>query len=135
MISYNLTCDYGHSFEGWFSSSADYDNQQARGLVSCPYCHSGSVKKALMAPNVTAKSNQKTSQGKAGSNSAEKEDVPPQHNDQQQMMTQIPSEAPKMPPEIQHEMQEKMGEMLSEMRKFQKVVETHCDDVGDGFAV
>ena len=43
MIRYALACDAGHEFEGWFGSSADYDDQRARGLLSCPLCDSGQV--------------------------------------------------------------------------------------------
>lgn len=57
MIVFDLKCGSSHVFEAWFGSSADYDDQQARGLVSCPICGDGSVVKAVMAPNVGAKGN------------------------------------------------------------------------------
>ncbi|MFC3076719.1 DUF1178 family protein [Phenylobacterium terrae] len=53
MIRYALACDAGHEFEGWFGSSTDYDDQSARGLLSCPVCESGQVRKQIMAPAVT----------------------------------------------------------------------------------
>jgi len=52
MIRYNLICALDHEFEGWFSSSADYDEQAASGLLSCPACGTKKVKKAIMAPAV-----------------------------------------------------------------------------------
>lgn len=52
MIRYALTCDHNHEFEGWFGSSSDYDDQQARGLVECPVCASKQVRKQIMAPAV-----------------------------------------------------------------------------------
>jgi hypothetical protein len=52
MIKYALTCDHEHGFEGWFGSSSDYDDQQARGLLECPLCGSHDVRKAIMAPAV-----------------------------------------------------------------------------------
>jgi hypothetical protein len=52
MIRYALTCDHGHEFEGWFGSSADYDDQQGRGLLECPVCTSKAVRKQIMAPAV-----------------------------------------------------------------------------------
>jgi hypothetical protein len=58
MIVFDLKCATGHVFEAWFGSSGDYDDQQARGLVTCPLCGDGSVVKAVMAPNVAAKGNQ-----------------------------------------------------------------------------
>jgi hypothetical protein len=52
MIRYALICDHDHEFEGWFGASADFDDQQARGLVECPVCASKTVRKAIMAPAV-----------------------------------------------------------------------------------
>lgn len=60
MIVYDLSCDHGHRFEGWFGSSADFAAQQERGLVTCPECGSPVVMKAPMAPAVPAKGNAQT---------------------------------------------------------------------------
>ena len=58
MIIFDLKCEgQGHVFEAWFGSSADYADQQARGLISCPLCGDGRVGKAVMAPAVSAKGN------------------------------------------------------------------------------
>ncbi len=57
MIVYDLQCEGGHRFEGWFGSSSDFEDQNARALVSCPTCGSSGVEKAPMAPAVPAKSN------------------------------------------------------------------------------
>jgi hypothetical protein len=52
MIKYALVCEHEHGFEGWFGSSADYDDQSARGLLECPLCASRAVRKQIMAPAV-----------------------------------------------------------------------------------
>ncbi|HXA38022.1 MAG TPA: DUF1178 family protein [Phenylobacterium sp.] len=52
MIRYALICEHEHEFEGWFGASADFDDQQARGLLECPACGSKAVRKAIMAPAV-----------------------------------------------------------------------------------
>ncbi|BDI61189.1 DUF1178 family protein [Qipengyuania nanhaisediminis] len=57
MIVFDLHCAHGHTFEGWFGSSADYEEQSARGLVTCPECGSDTVGKAPMAPAVPVKGN------------------------------------------------------------------------------
>jgi hypothetical protein len=57
MIVYDLSCTEGHRFEGWFGSSADFEDQCARGLLACPSCGSSEVSKAPMAPAVPAKGN------------------------------------------------------------------------------
>ncbi len=58
MIVFDLACPQGHVFEIWFGSSADYEDQRARGLVSCPFCGATEIAKAVMAPNIAAKGNQ-----------------------------------------------------------------------------
>jgi hypothetical protein len=52
MIRYALRCDRDHGFEAWFGSSEDYDEQEARGLVECPFCASHAIRKQIMAPAV-----------------------------------------------------------------------------------
>jgi len=52
MIRYALICEHEHAFEGWFGSSADYDDQHARGLLECPVCATRAVRKQIMAPAV-----------------------------------------------------------------------------------
>ena len=72
MIRYSLHCDHGHEFEGWFSSSADFDSQMDRGLVTCPFCESRNIGKLLMAPNVaTARKKDETKAHVAGAVRAE----------------------------------------------------------------
>ena len=53
MIRYALVCEHAHTFEGWFGSSVDYDDQAARGLVACPFCETTSVAKQIMSPAVS----------------------------------------------------------------------------------
>lgn len=48
----NLQCGEGHGFEGWFASHDDYDEQRARGLLSCPVCNSAEVSKLPSAPRL-----------------------------------------------------------------------------------
>jgi hypothetical protein len=59
MIRYNLRCDKGHAFESWFQNSGAYDSQVKRKLVTCPQCDSAKVEKAIMAPQIGRKGNQK----------------------------------------------------------------------------
>jgi len=60
MIRYDLICDKGHAFDGWFRDSAAYDAQAERGLVSCTTCGSVKIEKQLMAPGIPAKANTKS---------------------------------------------------------------------------
>lgn len=43
MIVYDLECESGHRFEGWFGSGDDYQQQLDRKLLACPLCNSGNV--------------------------------------------------------------------------------------------
>jgi hypothetical protein len=56
MIVFDLQCrDGGETFEAWFRSSADFDEQRGNGLVQCPFCQSANVTKAPMAPRLPRK--------------------------------------------------------------------------------
>jgi hypothetical protein len=59
MIVYDLKCANDHVFEVWFASSQAYDEQRARGLIACAFCGSTEVGKAVMAPRLNAKGNQR----------------------------------------------------------------------------
>lgn len=52
MIKYQLQCDDGHAFEGWFPSSDAFEKQKKRGLVECAVCGIHKVDRAIMAPSV-----------------------------------------------------------------------------------
>jgi hypothetical protein len=62
MIRYDLQCENGHSFDGWFRDSAAYDAQAAARLVTCSVCGSTTVEKQLMAPRLGVKANRKDSE-------------------------------------------------------------------------
>jgi hypothetical protein len=48
----DLECAHAHSFEGWFASQDDFQDQLARGLVTCPLCGDDQVRKKLSAPRL-----------------------------------------------------------------------------------
>ncbi|BEV45906.1 DUF1178 family protein [Afipia carboxidovorans] len=70
MIRYALRCECGHSFESWFQSSATYESQRKRRLVTCPACDSAEVEKAIMAPRLAAKDKTSEPEVKASNTSA-----------------------------------------------------------------
>jgi hypothetical protein len=59
MIHYQLRCPSGHAFDGWFNDSTGFEKQAKRGLVECPVCGDTKVERALMAPMLPKKGNQK----------------------------------------------------------------------------
>lgn len=115
MIKYALVCDAAHEFESWFASSESYDTQVRRGFVTCPYCQSPKISKAVMAPNVAR--TDKASRDRAlrppePSNDAGAPGVQPQ-----QMA-------------LLDERQQALREMIRELHE--KIVES-SDDVGAAF--
>jgi hypothetical protein len=52
MIVLDLRCHQDHRFEGWFGSSDAFEEQCARGLVSCPSCGSTDIERLPSAPYV-----------------------------------------------------------------------------------
>jgi Uncharacterized protein conserved in bacteria len=49
---FDLQCENGHVFEGWFASHDDYDTQRERGLLTCPMCGAARVDKRVSAPRL-----------------------------------------------------------------------------------
>ena len=45
MIVFDLQCDQGHPFEGWFDDLKDLETQLKKKLVACPLCGSESIKR------------------------------------------------------------------------------------------
>jgi hypothetical protein len=48
----DLQCALDHTFEGWFSSEADFLSQNERSMVQCPVCGDSSVVKRPSAPRL-----------------------------------------------------------------------------------
>jgi hypothetical protein len=118
MIRYTLKCDDGHTFESWFPSSASFDTQQARGLVTCPTCNSAKVEKAVMAPSVA-----RTDKG------AQARDFAADPASEPAAET-APAEA-SSPVAV---MARPDGELRSLMRQLRDHIVANSDDVGDNFA-
>ena len=47
MIAFDLECSQGHLFEGWFQNIQSFEKQNAKKLVSCPYCDDTKVRRVL----------------------------------------------------------------------------------------
>ena len=69
MIKYSLICEFLHSFEAWFSSSASFEKQCDLNLVTCPECGNSKIRRALMTPNLSAGYNEKKHSKVEGSHS------------------------------------------------------------------
>ncbi|MDA0260765.1 MAG: DUF1178 family protein [Proteobacteria bacterium] len=106
MIVFDIQCNGGHIFEGWFADSATYEKQVKTRAVECPVCGSSKVKKALMAPNIST----------GGTSSA------PAENER----TTSPHDAT--------EAKEQTARYMKMLVKMREHVESNCDYVGNKFA-
>ena len=108
MINYSLICKQEHKFEGWFRTSADYEEQVRKGLVSCPTCHDNEISKALMAPAVKSSKKliEETSNKKMNNISKNTE------------YKAIAGE----------------NEIRSILRNMKKYIENNCENMGENFA-
>lgn len=113
MIVFDLKCDSGHVFEAWFGSSDDYEGQKARGLVTCPMCGDSGITKAVMAPAVAAKGNQRPT-------------PPMPHN----VIQSEPHAVASMPPEAVAKMQE----VIEQLARVQAKILEDSVWVGSDFA-
>lgn len=43
MIIYDLRCEKGHKFEGWFKDRLTFENQKTKKLITCPICGGGDI--------------------------------------------------------------------------------------------
>lgn len=47
MVRYELVCDHGHQFEGWFPAPEAFESQKDQGLVTCQFCGDHHVSKVM----------------------------------------------------------------------------------------
>jgi len=52
MIIFDLVCENGHPFEGWFRSPRDFEEQLEDGLLSCPVCGLSEIRRVPSVINV-----------------------------------------------------------------------------------
>lgn len=62
MIIFDLACEHDHRFEGWFHSTQDYEAQLEQGIIHCPQCESGAVRRI---PSAVAIAGTKSSEAPA----------------------------------------------------------------------
>lgn len=119
MIHYQLRCDAGHSFDGWFQDSAGFDRLSKAGLVECTQCGSTGVERALMAPAVM-----KRRRGEVAP-------LAPKP-------AEAPAEGPATPPPVPAGPQMAAGPMpaqlIAMLQRLRAEVEKSCDYVGSDFA-
>lgn len=109
MIIYDLACAEGHPFEAWFRNPADFEAQQASGLLTCPQCNSHRIKRM---PSAVA-----VSTGRS---------LPP---------AESATTAPAPPPRKTANTAMPTGtELIAAYRQFVQVLHNNTEDVGTSFA-
>lgn len=119
MIKYQLICNKGHEFEGWFQTSSAFDEQSSDGLLRCPLCDSDKVKRALMTPNLASPKRRRGDETKSYSS----EGLP---------STPLSEKSPKPAPKPDDF--NMVSSALAELRQLQKKITSECRDVGNNFA-
>ena len=128
MIVFDLRCPESHVFEGWFRDSAAFAAQTAAGDLTCPLCGSHDIVKALMAPNIPAKSNAK------GERRALAQVQPSAEGD---IASDIPSETMASTPALSPgdgPSPELFAAAMRALRALHQDIEKNCDYVGEDFA-
>ena len=138
MIKYQLICDQNHEFEGWFQSSAAFDEQAKNGLLRCPLCDSDQVKRALMTPNLSSPKRRKPITQSKAEQLSDTQPVAP-----------VPASPVVTPPSssaaghaailgrgpVMHdEQRQSFGAALAELRQLRQKIIKDCRDVGENFA-
>ncbi len=47
MIAFDLRCSNGHSFEGWFKDLESFNEQDSKGMITCPFCKNTDITRVL----------------------------------------------------------------------------------------
>ena len=113
----DLQCQHHHSFEGWFASEDDFQSQNARSLVECPFCSDHHITKMLSAPRLNL-SGALQSQSQSHSDNSSSEQT-----DSNAVATTTSSSAALMPVEAQQAWMHMVQHVLS-----------NTEDVGGQFA-
>ena len=113
MKVFNLKCEHGHPFEGWFKSHLAFEDQRSRGLLTCPFCDSRSVEKTPSAPRL----NLSGAQSEAASGVA-----------------QASESTAEFPVPVSAAIDPKSSPTLAQALKVVRQLLEHSEDVGDRFA-
>lgn len=65
MIIYDLKCEKGHKFEGWFQDRSAFENQKSQKLITCPVCGNADVEMIPSTISIMAKDTRASRKGSA----------------------------------------------------------------------
>lgn len=61
MIIYDLKCENGHKFEGWFRDRKAFEEQKAQMLIACPVCGSSNSELLPSFPRIMSREGENAS--------------------------------------------------------------------------
>ncbi|MBE9574162.1 MAG: DUF1178 family protein [Proteobacteria bacterium] len=65
MIAFDLRCSNGHGFEGWFKDLESFDEQDSKGMITCPFCKSNKITRVFSPVAIkSTKGEEKPGEGK-----------------------------------------------------------------------
>ena len=120
VISFDLKCGHGHSFEGWFADSATFAAQTTARDLTCPLCGDADITKALMTPNFVAGRSQRRAPSPAETERAE-----PVAARADQATAPAVATVPG---------RDETAQLLGKLAELREQVEKNCDYVGNRFA-
>ncbi len=142
MIHYALRCGAGHDFDGWFRSSASFDDQAAQGLLDCPICADTAIERAIMSPRlnkgrhrppvregtaapkaIEPKENEPTAIDARARHAGMREPKPGDSLPASQAALPVPAAPPPLPDQVR-----------AVLQRIRTEVEKRCDYVGPRFA-
>ncbi|NQW67187.1 MAG: DUF1178 family protein [Burkholderiales bacterium] len=110
----DLHCQQQHSFEGWFASEDDFQSQNNRSLVECPFCGDHQITKMLSAPRLNL----------SGASSQDQHLASNEVSESAEMATTSAQSAAVVPTEVHQQAWLKMVQHVL----------SHTEDVGGQFA-
>jgi hypothetical protein len=66
VIVFNLGCENSHRFEGWFTSSEDFEHQLGSKLVACPLCGNANIVRLPHASHIKSGTKERAPRGATG---------------------------------------------------------------------
>lgn len=109
---FDLQCPQGHVFEGWFRGVHGFEEQERRGLLSCPVCNSTDISRKLSAARLNIS---RSAQPPASSDPSSQNKAQP---------VSRPDEATLA----------RLGQMQAQWLKHMREVVSQSEDVGEQFA-
>lgn len=118
----DLFCPNDHAFEGWFASEDDYQSQLQRGLLQCPLCGSGDIRKGLSAPRLNLGARAPAVEQAALPGSSQGSKGP------------LGAQAPALTPDQMHHAQAVQQQLQAAWLRVSREIVARTEDVGPRFA-